>query len=383
MFWKRIAYPVFIVFVALTAGTAGAVVGGAAVYTAVNRQVAAPAADLPTAIPVKPTPTQTLTIDTTQAESAVIRAAQDMGPAVVTVVGTIPGQRTFFGYTSDANVSGSGVFISADGYILTNNHVVEGARGLSIVLADGSVQDVQLVGTDRYADLAVLKTGADVPAFARMGNSDALKSGETVIAIGSPLGDFKNTVTVGVVSATGRSIDTGEGYSIDNLIQTDAAINQGNSGGPLVNLAGEVVGINTLVVRSSQSGAAAEGLGFAIPANTARAVADQIMQKGFFSRPYMGIRWQAITPYIAARYNLPVEWGVYLTEVFPDGPASRAGLEPGDIITRIGGADLNESNSYINTLFKYNPGEAITVEFVRGRQVFQVELTLGESQAAG
>jgi 2-alkenal reductase len=384
MFWKRIAYPVFIVFVALTAGTAGAVIGGAAVYTAVKRQEPAPIAELPiTAIPAKPTQTQISAIDTTQAESAVIRAAQDMGPAVVTVVGTIPGQRTFFGYTGDANVSGSGVFISVDGYILTNNHVVEGARGLSIVLADGSIQDVLLVGTDRYADLAVLKTDADVPAFARLGNSDALKSGETVIAIGSPLGDFKNTVTVGVVSATGRSIDTGEGYSIDNLIQTDAAINQGNSGGPLVNLAGEVVGINTLVVRSSQSGAAAEGLGFAIPANTARAVAEQIMQKGYFSRPYMGIRWQAITPYIAARYNLPVEWGVYLTEVFPEGPASQAGLEPGDIITRIGGVDLNESNSYINTLFKYNPGDPITVEFVRGRQVLQVELILGESQAAG
>jgi 2-alkenal reductase len=384
MFWKRIAYPVFIVFVALTAGTAGAVVGGAVVYTAVNRQAAAPIAELPiTAIPAESTQTQTVTIDTTHIETAVIRAAQDMGPAVVTVVGTIPGQRTFFGYTGDANVSGSGVFISADGYILTNNHVVEGARGLSIVLADGSIQDVLLVGTDRYADLAVLKTDADVPAFARLGNSDALKSGETVIAIGSPLGDFKNTVTVGVVSATGRSIDTGEGYSIDNLIQTDAAINQGNSGGPLVNLAGEVVGINTLVVRSSQSGAAAEGLGFAIPANTARAVAEQIMQKGYFSRPYMGIRWQAITPYIAARYNLPVEWGVYLTEVFPEGPASQAGLEPGDIITRIGGVDLNESNSYINTLFKYNPGDPITVEFVRGRQVLQVELILGESQAAG
>jgi len=384
MFWKRVAYPVFIVFVALFAGVAGAVVGGAAVYTAVQRQADAPAADLPiTAIPASSTQTQTLSIDTTHIETAVTQAAQNMGPAVVTVVGTIPGQRTFFGYTGDANVSGSGVFISADGFILTNNHVVEGARGLSVVLADGSIQEAELVGTDRYADLAVLKTVADIPAFARLGNSDALKSGETVIAIGSPLGDFKNTVTVGVVSATGRSIDTGEGYSIDNLIQTDAAINQGNSGGPLVNLAGEVVGINTLVVRSSQSGAVAEGLGFAIPANTARAVAEQIMQKGYFSRPYMGIRWQAVTPYIASRYNLPVEWGVYLTEVFPAGPAEQAGLEPGDIITKIGGAALDESNSYINALFKYNPGDVITVEFVRGRQVLQVELTLGESQAAG
>jgi serine protease Do len=384
MFWKRIAYPFFIVFVALSAGLAGAVVGGAAVYTAVNRQQASRAAALPiTAIPASSTQPQTLTIESTGVETAVTRAAQNMGPAVVTVVGTIPGQRTFFGYTGDANVSGSGVFISADGYILTNNHVVEGTRDLSVVLADGSMQAAKLVGTDQYADLAVLKIDAEVPSFAVLGNSDALKSGETVIAIGSPLGDFKNTVTVGVVSATGRSIDTGDGYSIDNLIQTDAAINQGNSGGPLVNLAGEVIGINTLVVRNSQSGAVAEGLGFAIPANTARAVAEQIMQKGYFSRPYLGIRWQAVTPYIAARYNLPVEWGVYLTEVSADSPASRAGLQPGDIISRIGDITLDETHSYINTLFSYHPGDTITVDVVRGGQTQPFEVTLGESQEAG
>jgi serine protease Do len=384
MFWKRIAYPVFIVFVALSAGLAGAVVGGVAVYTAVNRQKTSQAEALPiTTIPASSIQSQPLDIDISEIDTAVTRAVQNMGPAVVTVVGTIPGQRTFFGYTGDANVSGSGVFISADGYILTNNHVVEGTRDLSVVLADGSMQAAELVGTDQYADLAVLKISAEVPAFAQLGNSDALKSGETVIAIGSPLGDFKNTVTVGVVSATGRSIDAGEGYFIDNLIQTDAAINQGNSGGPLVNLAGEVIGINTLVVRNSQSGDVAEGLGFAIPSNTARAVAEQIMQKGYFSRPYLGIRWQAVTPYIASRYNLPVEWGVYLTDVSVDSPASRAGLQPGDIISRIGDVTLDETHSYINTLFSYNPGDIITFVVVRDGQTLQFEVTLGESQAAG
>ncbi|MHC1783444.1 MAG: S1C family serine protease [Anaerolineaceae bacterium] len=384
MFWKRIAYPFFILFVALSAGLAGALVGGVAVYTAVNRQQTSQAAALPiTAIPASAIQLQSLDLDTSGVETAVTRAAQNMGPAVVTVVGTIPGQRTFFGYTGDANVSGSGVFISADGYILTNNHVVEGTRDLSVVLADGSMQPAELVGTDQYADLAVLKIDVEVPAFAQLGNSDALKSGETVIAIGSPLGDFKNTVTVGVVSATGRSIDTGEGYSIDNLIQTDAAVNQGNSGGPLVNLAGEVIGINTLVVRNSQSGDVAEGLGFAVPANTARAVAEQIMQKGYFSRPYLGIRWQAVTPYIAARYNLLVEWGVYITDVSADSPASRAGLQPGDIISRIGDITLDETHSYINTLFLYNPGDTITIEVVRDGQTLQFEVALGESQAAG
>jgi len=165
-----------------------------------------------------------------------------------------------------------------------------------------------IVGTDMYSDLAVLKTDAKAPAVAALGNSDLLNPGESVIAIGSPLGNFKNTVTVGVVSATGRSIDTGNGYQIEDLIQTDAAINHGNSGGPLMNLAGEVIGINTLVVRNTNSGDVAEGLGFAVPVNTARAVAEQIIQKGYFSRPYMGIRFQQVTPDIAATYNLPVQW---------------------------------------------------------------------------
>jgi serine protease Do len=214
---------------------------------------------------------------------------------------------------------------------------------------------------------------------ARLGNSDLLNPGETVIAIGSPLGDFKNTVTVGVVSATGRAIDTGQGYQIEGLIQTDAAINQGNSGGPLVNLAGEVIGINALIVRNSGSGAVAEGLGFAIPANTAKAVAEQIMQKGYFARPYLGIRYQSITPNVAARYRLPVEWGVYITDVIANSPAQQAGLQPDDILTRIGDVVIDDSHSYINTLFRYNPGERVEVEVVRGGKQLQMQVVLGES----
>jgi 2-alkenal reductase len=215
---------------------------------------------------------------------------------------------------------------------------------------------------------------------ARLGNSDVLKPGESVIAIGSPLGNFKNTVTVGVVSATGRSIDTGNGYQIEDLIQTDAAINHGNSGGPLVNLAGEVVGVNTLVVRNTGSGDIAEGLGFAIPVNTAQAVAEQIIEKGYFARPYMGISFQPIDPQIAARYNLPAEWGVYITRIAADSPASRAGLQEGDIITKIGNVALDESHSYVNALFEYKPGDQIPLEVVRGNSTLQVEVTLGEAQ---
>jgi serine protease Do len=303
-----------------------------------------------------------------------------VAPSVVTVVGTVPGQVTLFGRTSDQTVSGSGVFISDQGYILTNNHVVENAAALEIILSDGSRQTVELVGTDIYADLAVLKAQEKPPAVAGLGNSDVLKPGETVIAIGSPLGDFTNSVTVGVVSATGRSIDTGQGYQIEGLVQTDAAINQGNSGGPLVNLAGEVVGINTLVVRSSESGAVAEGLGFAIPANTARAVAEQIMEKGYFSRPYLGIRWQLVTPRVARVYNLPVEWGVYVTEVISGSPANEAGIQLGDIITRIGEVTLDENHSYINALFQFEAGDRVKVEVARGVQILALEVVLGEAR---
>jgi 2-alkenal reductase len=305
---------------------------------------------------------------------------EQVGPAVVTVVGTIPGQLTIFGPTGDQTVSGTGFFITEDGYILTNNHVVEGAQQVTIILSDGTEQQAAIVGTDLYSDIAVLKTGGSVPAVARLGNSDVLKPGESVIAIGSPLGNFKNTVTVGVVSATGRSIDTGNGYQIEDLIQTDAAINHGNSGGPLVNLAGEVVGVNTLVVRNTSSGDIAEGLGFAIPVNTAQAVAEQIIEKGYFARPYMGISFQPIDPQIAARYNLPAEWGVYITRIAADSPASRAGLQEGDIITKIGNVALDESHSYVNALFEYKPGDQIPLEVVRGNSTLQVEVTLGEAQ---
>ena len=224
---------------------------------------------------------------------------QGVGPAVVTVVGTIPGQQTFFGRTSDGEVSGSGFFVSDKGYVITNNHVVEGTQSVHIILSDGSEQPATVVGTDKYNDIAVLKSTGPVPAVATLGDSDVLQPGESVIAIGSPLGDFKNSVTVGVVSATGRSIDTGQGYQVEGLVQTDAAINQGNSGGPLVNLAGQVIGVNTLIVRGNGNGAVAEGLGFAIPIDTAQAVASQIIDKGYFAHPFLGITYQPITPAIA------------------------------------------------------------------------------------
>ena len=375
MSWKRFIYITFVILIAACSALAGALAGGLGVYRAVLENKPQVSAN-PT-LKAAPAP-QSFIINTTQLETSITQAVEKVGPAVVTVMGTLPGQMTFFGPTGDQTVSGSGVFISTDGYILTNNHVIEGATQVSIVLSDGSQQSATLVGADQYSDIAVLKTTESVPSAAAIGNSDVLKPGETVIAIGSPLGDFKNTVTVGVISATGRSIDSGQGYLKEGLLQTDAAINQGNSGGPLVNLAGEVIGINTLIVRNSSSGTVTEGLGFAIPINTARAVAGQLIQTGYVARPNMGIRSQLVNPEIAAAYHLPAEWGVYVTDVLAGGPASLAGIQTRDIIIRINATNLNAEHSYINTLFAYKPGDQVTVGLVRGSETLEFTVTLSE-----
>ncbi len=382
MTMKRVMYLLLVMVIAGVSALAGAAVGGFATYRAVQ---AAQAGNLPSALakalPASTTnPNQSFVIDTTNIDTTITQAVQKIGPAVVTVVGTIPGQTTFFGQTADQTVSGSGVFISDQGYVITNNHVVDGTNSVYVVLSDGSQEPATIVGTDMYNDIAVLKTNGKVPAVAALGNSDALKPGETVIAIGSPLGDFKNTVTVGVVSATGRSIDTGNGYQIEGLIQTDAAINHGNSGGPLVNLAGEVIGINTLIVRNTGTGDVAEGLGFSIPMNTAQAVATQIIQKGYFAHPYLGINFQPIAPDIASAYNLPVQYGAYVTQVALNSPASQAGLQQGDIITKVGDVSLDATHSYINALFEYKPGDQVTVTIIRNGKTMQVQVTLGEAK---
>lgn len=383
MTWKKLLG--FILAIIILGGTAlfGAMAGGIIVFQLMSSNqpalsVAAPTESAAQALPAA-SQSQTLSVNTVDVETAITKAVQDVGPSVVTVVGTIPGQQTFFGYSGESTSTGSGAFISSDGYILTNNHVIEGAQQLQVIYADGTQHDATLVGTDQYSDLAVLKVTGTVPAVATLGNSDALNPGESVIAIGSPLGDFKNTVTVGVVSATGRSIDTGNGYTIDGLIQTDAAINQGNSGGPLVNLAGEVIAINTLIIRSSGTGTVTEGLGFAIPIDTARAVSEQIIQKGYVSHPYLGISWQPITPRVATVYRLPVQYGVYITDVATNSPADKAGLQVGDIITGLDNISLDDTHAYINTLFQYSVGDTVTLTLNHNGRTIQVQATLGET----
>lgn len=382
MTWKKMFYFLLVVMVAGGSALTGAFAGGFAVYKALGENQAVPLINAPLSPADSNTttsPNQTLVLHSTDVETAVTGSVQMVGPAVVTIVGTIPGQETIFGQTSDARVSGSGFFISDQGYIVTNNHVVNGTQDMTIILSDGTEQKATLVGTDPYSDIAVLKTDGTVPAVVSLGNSDLLKPGESVIAIGSPLGDFHNTVTVGVVSATGRSIETGNGYTVEGLIQTDAAINQGNSGGPLVNLAGEVIGVNNMIVRGSGNGAVAEGLGFAIPVNTAQAVASQIIAKGYFSRPFMGINFQAISPDIADAYHLPVKWGIYVSKVAPNSPADKAGLQQKDIIVSINNVKVDETHDYLNMLYTYKPGDTISLGILRDGKEISLKITLGES----
>lgn len=367
-----------IILVAIISSFVGAISGSYLTWKLVEKNAEMSISDQIPTIPTPVSPSE-LAFSNSEIETTITTVVQNVEPAVITVVGTISGQVTFFGRTSDQEVSGSGVIITDDGYILTNNHVVEGTKTLSVILNDGTEHPAKLVSRDVFADLAVLKIEGDVPGVATIGNSDNLKPGETVIAIGSPLGTFRNSVTVGVISATGRSIDTGEGYTIEDLIQTDAAINQGNSGGPLLNLAGEVIGINTLVIRGSGiSSTNAEALGFAIPANTAAMIAQHIIEKGYFARPYLGTTYQNITPRIASWYNLPVNYGAYITNIDRNSPAALSDLRPGDIITKIGDIPIDEGHSFINALFEYEPNQNVMIEFAREDQTMSVEVTLGE-----
>ena len=381
---QRIGIVFLIIVVAAASAVVGAYIGGRMVIMNQAAQAEPTIEPAPTAEEIEPQiVNQSINISSSEIDTVITKVVEEIEPAVVTVEGIVPGTQTFFGRTADAVVSGSGFIISEDGYIVTNNHVVEDTSELSVVLSDGTELPAEIVSRDNYADLAVLKVEGIMPAVAPLGSSEDLKPGETVIAIGSPLGTFRNSVTVGVISATGRTLDTGEGYNMENLIQTDAAINSGNSGGPLVNLAGEVIGVNAVVVRgsSSSSSASAEGLGFAIPSDTVKFISDQIIEKGYFARPYMGISGQSITPSIAKRYNFPVDWGIYIAKVISGSPAAKAGLRVGDIITRIGDVEITEENTYLNALLMYQPGQTIEVEFYRNTRQMTVAVTLAETSA--
>jgi 2-alkenal reductase len=372
---NRKSFFLIILSTAVLSGLVGGLFGG--LLTSTLRLTLQPAAvPGPTqSTPETPTeqtsgPDQT-SLSLTDFSTTITEAVERVSPAVVTVLGSSPG-------ASSPEISGSGVIISPEGYILTNQHVIEDARETRVILFDGREIPTEVIGSDSFADLAVLQADpAQLEEYAVLGNSEILNPGEPVIAIGSPLGKFQNTVTVGVVSATERMLRISENYQMEGLVQTDAAINQGNSGGPLVNLAGEVIGINTLIVRGGTR-VGAEGLGFAIPSNMAEAIASQIIEQGYVARPYLGIRWEWINPRISQAYNLPVEWGAFVSSVLPGTPADQAGLRRGDIIIQLEEQSLGENTPFINALYQYAPGETITCVIQRGEEQLELPLTFDE-----
>jgi serine protease Do len=369
---------VVVVMAVLFGAAGGAIAGGLVGYTTANYQAssAAPAAQVEVHAAEVAAPAATYL--TLTEDSAIISAVAKVKPAVVTVINTMPAQRGYFGQILEPQASGSGVIISDEGYVVTNNHVVENSQTLEVIYADDTKVAATLVGADSYSDLAVLRVDGEVPATAELGDSSMLQPGEPVIAIGSPLGDFKGTVTVGVVSALDRSLDVGGGVTMEGLIQTDAAINEGNSGGPLVNAMGQVIGINTAIVRGTgMTDTVAEGLSFAIPSDSAREVTAQLIQYGEVRRPYLGVDWVALTPRIAAAYNFPVEYGAYIQEVQPRSPADNAGLRSGDIITAIGGQAIDDANNMLTVLMRFDPGQQVAVTVVRDGQEITLDVTLG------
>lgn len=314
-------------------------------------------------------------------KQAAVQVVEKVSPAVVTVVNTLDPSNGFVGESR-----GSGVIIDKEGRIITNNHVVEGSstNGLEVIFSDGETASATLLGADPLSDIAVLKVNHDILAIADLGDSSQLKVGETVIAIGSALGDFENTVTVGVVSGLNRTLQRDDGTNMENMIQTDAAINHGNSGGPLLNLSGQVVGINTAVVRSSgDSGDVAEGLGFAIPVDTVRSVSAQLINNGKVVRPFLGVRSTPISKAVSTYYDLkdengnPLETGVLVEAVTAGSAAEKAGVKPLDVILKVDDYILNDQHPLINVLTSFKPGDTITLKLVRDSKQLDIKVTLG------
>jgi len=302
----------------------------------------------------------------------IVSAADRVGPAVVNIdikqrLDSRRGPREVGG-------SGSGFVIAPDGFILTNSHVVHDANQIAVSLPDGREYPAQLVGDDPDTDLAVIRIDAPHLAHVRLADSESLRVGQVVIAIGNPLG-FQASVTAGVISALGRSMHAQSGRLIDNIIQTDAALNPGNSGGPLVNSAGEVIGVNTAMIRPAQ------GICFAIASNTAKFVAGWLIRDGKIRRSYIGVAGQNVPLHrrIVRFYNLPLETGVLVVSVEKDSPAQRAGLREGDLIIAFNEQPIGS----IHELHKMLMGEQIGVEanllLIRHTEKLVLAITPAES----
>jgi serine protease Do len=322
---------------------------------------------------------QLLTTPTAKAQvsearnTPIVRAAQAVGPAVVGITNKAYAQSSFKKKVLVEQGSGSGVIFDANGYIATNNHVVENAQEITVSLADGRVLTGRVLGADPATDLAVVKVEATGLPIAVLGDSDSLLVGESAIAIGNPLGlEFKGSVTAGVISALNRSIEIGERKF--KLIQTDAAINPGNSGGALVNADGVVVGINSAKI----SVAGVEGIGFSIPINTARPILQSLIEKGRVVRAYLGVGILDRNTAAAYGYELAIDKGVYLVQVAKGGPAGKAGLKEGDVILKIAETEINSVADLRSAVDAQAVGSTVSVTIARKGQQQVVSVLLEE-----
>jgi S1-C subfamily serine protease len=364
----------------LAAALAAAVLASGGTVVALN---ASGAFDRPAGGAAATIDPQTQTIKqpvTLDESSAIIDVAAKAGPSVVRVftTGIDPNSAT----AQEQDGVGSGIIFDTAGWILTNRHVVAGTTDLTVQLKDGTKFPATIYGIDTLTDLAIIKIDATGLPAATIGDSDGLKVGELVIAIGSPLGTFDNSVTSGIVSAMGRDITT-DGGRIRNLIQTDAAINPGNSGGPLLDATGAVIGVNTAIARDST------GIGFSIPIDIARPMMRQALAGEALARPYIGIQYVSIDPQIVKHLTLPVEAGAYVqlldqnldptgeNAVRPASPAANAGVKTGDIVTAINGQTIDATHPLDAILTQFAPGDRITLNVLRDGQRLMIEVTLG------
>jgi len=330
-------------------------------------------------------------------EEAVIRVVEKVSPAVVNVVATrdlpvIISPFDFeFGFPERGQERrevgwGSGFIVSADGLILTNRHVVEDERAeYTVVLNDGREFPAQIIARDMTRDLALLRIRSEKPLpVIKLGDSNTLRPGQTVIAIGNVLGEFQNSISKGVVSGLGRTVTARGGGMVmrmEDVIQTDAAINPGNSGGPLLNLRGEVIGINTAMAIG------AENIGFSIPINQAKETIEEVKKYGRILHPFLGVRWTSINKRIQRENNLPISYGAWIIggergepAIFPGSPAERAGIREGDIILKFNQEKITPENSLARVIVKYNPGDRVVLKILRDGREKTIELVLGEME---
>ena len=274
--------------------------------------------------------------------------------------------------------TGTGVILTEDGYIVTNAHVVENAAAISVQLTDQDIFQAQVIGTDELSDLAVLKISASGLTPAQFGDSSSLRVGDTVVAIGDPLGvEFRGTYTDGIISGIDRDVDM-DGRTM-TLLQTNAALNSGNSGGPLINCYGQVIGINTMKIGAFTDKAGVEGLGFAIPSTTVKTIVDQLISQGYVSgRPTLGISGEGLSSFYQHYYRMPA--GLYITQVSQSSEAYEKGVEEGDLLLSINDTPVTSMDDLKSTIFSCEVGQTVQVTIYRGGQQYLLELTLEEDR---